>query len=248
VVSLEYGLLAAFATVLGGLLVAFFRKWSHDNRDTMLAFAAGVLIGLAFLEIGPEALAHEHGNAALYFTLGFYFMFFIESLAIPHHGHSHDDEEHEHTGLGYLAWAGVLVHSFVDGLAISAGAAIHPALAKTVTAGVVMHELPEGLLSASLLLAGGMKTSRMLFLTALVAFATPAGALVSDLWLHAVSVETLKDVSVIAVALAGGTFVYVGAVDMLHHAKSQPGSRMRLFAAFSVGLAIFVAKALFFPE
>lgn len=246
-VSLEYGLWAALSTVAGGLIVAVARRWSLENRDYLLAFAAGVLIGLSFLEIGPEAFTRS-GHAALFFTGGFFFMFLIENLAIPHHGHAHDGHEHDVAGLSYLAWTGVLLHSFVDGLAIAAGASIHPALAKSVTAGVVMHELPEGLLSASLLLGGGMPVGRMLALTALVALATPAGAVISELWLSGISPDALSGVSVTAVAVAGGTFVYVGAVDMLHHAKNQPQSRLRLFAAFTLGLSIFVVKTLFFPE
>ena len=246
--SLSYGMMAALATCAGGIVVAIARDWSHANRDYLLAFAAGVLIGLAFLEIGPQAMA-KSGHAALYFTFGFYGMFLVENLAIPHHGHAHeahDEHEGEHIGIGYLAWVGVLIHALVDGLAIAAGASIDPALAKSVTAGVVMHELPEGLLSASLLIGEGVSTARMLFLTALVALAKPAGVLLSERLFQGIAPEALANVTVTAVAIAGGTFVYVGAVDMLHHAKNQ--SRLRTFVAFTVGLAIFAVKAWFFPE
>jgi zinc transporter ZupT len=240
-------MLAAASTFLGGCLVVAARRWSIANRDYLLAFAAGVLIGLSFLEIIPEALT-VHADAPYFLVAGFFFMFVVEQLAIPHHGHqhdlhAHDDEPETADSMGILAWAGVLIHSFVDGLAISSGAAVDVGLAQSVTAGVIMHELPEGLLAASLLLTHGSSSARALLLTTLVALATPAGAVLSDLALQWMERGALESVSTMAVALAAGTFVYVGAADMLHHAHGRP---IRAVTAFSIGLGIFVLKRVFF--
>ncbi len=259
--SLEYGLLAAAATMLGGLIVIVAGRWSLANRDYLLAFAAGVLIGLSLLEILPEAF-EKSPNAPLFVVAGFFFMYLVEQLAIPHHGHMHDvAKEHAHphkhdpheaqdphevheTGLGWLAWIGVLIHSFVDGVAISTGAALDPALARSVTAGVMLHELPEGLLAASLLMATGMRPRNIFLLTAAVGLATPVGALVSDLALTAISHESLTRFSVVGMAMAGGTFIYVGVADMLHHAHAQAEGRFRAILAFTAGLSLFVVGRL----
>lgn len=234
-------MLAAAATMLGGFLVAAARRWSYANQDYLLAFAAGVLIGLTFLDIVPESV-EANRIGAVFLTAGFFFMYFIEQLAIPHHGHGHDDHGGHEAGLGWLAWLGVLIHSLVDGVAISAGAAIDPQLAGAVTAGVVMHELPEGLLAASLLMAAGQNVRRMLALTALVALATPVGAVLSSFVLGFIDPSRIVFVSQMAVAVAGGTFVYVGATDMLHHARHRTGRSWAAFFAFTLGIVMFGVK------
>lgn len=248
--GLSYGFLAALATLAGGAIVLAARKWSFVNRNVLLAFAAGVLIGLAFVEIFPEAYENSI-NAPLYLLAGFFVMYLIEQFAIPHHGHQHGlEHDHDHAEetelktLGWLAWAGVLFHSLIDGLAIVSGSALDPHLAKSITAGVILHELPEGVLAASLLIESGLSRTRIMLLTAAVAFATPFGALLATLSLDLVGTDSIARFSTVAMALAGGTFVYVGVADMLHHAHAQKQGRVRAAVAFSAGLLLFVVESL----
>jgi zinc transporter ZupT len=242
VLTIQYGLLAAAATFAGGLLVVAARRWSLANRDYLLAFAAGVLISLALVEILPETAADTPG-AHLFLLGGFFFMYLVEQLAIPHHGHQHDaGGAHTAHGLTLMAWAGIVVHSFVDGLAIASGVALDPGLGASVTAGVILHELPEGLLAASLLLAGGASRRRILAMTAVVALATPVGAAISDAALRTVGAAAITNISSAAIAAAGGTFLYVGAADMLHHAHAERHGDLRSVAFFTLGLLIFVVR------
>ncbi len=239
--ALQSSLLAALATLFGGALVLTARKWSTANRALLLAFTAGVLTGLSFLSILPEAF--ERNEAAPFaVVVGFLVMYLLERYVLPHD--VHHERELELGGLTVMAWFGLLIHSLVDGLAIASAAATPAGLLTPVTLGVVLHELPEGLVAAALLLAMGYSAPRILALTALVAFATPLGTLLSTVVLAELPID-LESTSYLLTAFAGGTFVYVGVADMLHQAHEGKHEGSGVTVAFLLGIGLFVILRLF---
>ena len=236
--SLQYGLVAAFSTMCGGLLVIFARQWSLTNRDYVLAFAAGVLVSLSFLKIIPGVFPHSTwGPLAL--LAGFFAMYLFEQLGVHHHVHTEEVEHDVRHGLTWVAWFGLLAHSFIDGLAIGSSALIEDVgLLQSVTFGVVLHQFPEGLVAAALMTSQRFSALRTLALTAVVAFATPVGAVLTAYFLGMMSPDVLKEISTLVMALAAGTFIYLGAADMLHHSHSQRNKGGVI--AFSAGLVLFV--------
>lgn len=236
--SLQYGMVAALSTMIGGALVIFARNWSVANRDYVLAFSAGVLVSLSFLKIIPGVFPHSTwGPLAL--LVGFFMMYLFEQLGVHNHVHTEEVEHHDLHGLTWVAWGGLLAHSFIDGLAIGSSAIVQDTgLLQSVTFGVVLHQFPEGLVAAALMVAQGFSALRTLALTAIVAFATPVGAVLTAFFLGLVSPDILKEISTVVMALAAGTFIYLGAADMLHHSHAQRNKKGVI--AFSAGLIMFV--------
>lgn len=243
--SLAYGLLAAGSTVLGGTMVVLARTWSLQHRSLVLSFAAGVLVSLAFVEILPETLETTRLGAP-FFVAGFVLMYIVEQV-LPHHSHAEDGDASlslAEQRLAWLAWIGLLFHSLVDGLALAAGAALGHEMVRAVALGVVLHEFPEGLVAAAMLVAQGASVRKTLALTALVAFATPLGALVSVMLLQVIPADHLQVAASLAIAMAGGTFLYVGAADLLHRYHEGRHASVRETLAFLAGLAAFIATVL----
>ncbi len=237
--SVSYAFIAAAATMLGGILVVLAHRWSSANRDYVLAFSAGILLSLSFLSIIPEVFPRNEW-APLVLLVGFLLMYLFEQFAVPHHVHEDEVTGHAHDlrSMTWMAWAGLLIHSLIDGLALASSAAVedHDLLA-SVTFGVVLHEFPEGLVAAALIMAQGVSAARTLLLTALVALATPFGAAVASQTIDLLSHTVVQNTAELLMSLAAGTFIYVGAADMFHHSHSQRNHLAML--AFVLGIIVY---------
>src|SRR5438067_10915248 len=115
--------LAAFVMTLAGGAFAFrYRRYLLY----IMAASAGLLIGVAFLDLIPEVveLAHQYIIAmrSLMVTviLGFVAIFLLEKLTIIHSEKQHDAPGHHHN-VGLVGALGLSFHSFLDGLAIGVG-------------------------------------------------------------------------------------------------------------------------------
>ncbi|MBS1263627.1 MAG: Zinc transporter ZupT [Methanonatronarchaeales archaeon] len=205
--ALLYGGLAGSATLFGTFSVMRFegavRRWNH----LVVAAAAGVLLGAAFFRLMPaaEELATGVPGVVLVGLLAFYL---IENRFVLH---LCDEEEgcdiHD---IGLMAVMGLGFHSLIDGMAIGAGFRVNEALGVLTALAVILHEYPEGVIAYGLLIAGEER-SRVLLYAALVALATPFGAAVTYVFAPALGEEVLG----FLLALAAGSFIYVGAADLI---------------------------------
>src|SRR5262245_25622561 len=139
--------------MIGGLIVVYRHAWAERHRHAVVAFAAGVLISLTFLEILPEAFENGY-KGGVFAVLGFVGMYCLEHLFSAHR---HVDEHCLEVRASRIAYVGLVVHSLVDGLALAAGFELNSGFGWLVAAGVVLHEVPEGLASGSLLICSGVK-------------------------------------------------------------------------------------------
>src|SRR5512139_2164942 len=85
---------AGVATCGGMLLILAREGWSRRNSASLVSFSAGVLLGVGFLHILPEALKMT-AQAPLYILLAFIIFYFLEHHLLIHAGH----EEQHHTRL-----------------------------------------------------------------------------------------------------------------------------------------------------
>src|SRR6059058_520286 len=96
--SAVYALSAFFMTLAGGAFAFRYRRW----LDYIMAFSAGLLIGVAFLDLLPEVVTT--GNAfhidvrqlMLTVVFGFVGIFLLEKLTIIHGEKGHDAPGHQH--------------------------------------------------------------------------------------------------------------------------------------------------------
>lgn len=244
-IAILFGLLAGAATLLGMWLVLTKESWSRRNSVYLIAFSIGVLLAASLTEIIPESIA-LHPNALL-IVLGTFFAFYVlEHSVIAHHHHLTDskfeisdserrDRDH-HVPVEKLAFVGLAVHSLVDGLAIGAGFEVSPALGILATLAVILHEVPEGITTLSLFLHANYPRRRAAALTAVVALATPIGAIATTF------LPILRNAAMLGalLAIAGGSFLYVAAADLIpetHRARHVPAILLML-AGIVIPLAV----------
>ncbi|MDO8598795.1 MAG: ZIP family metal transporter, partial [bacterium] len=213
--AILFGFIAGAATLLGMWLVLAKEAWSRRNSVYLIAFSIGVLLSASLTEIIPESIAlHPH---ALLIVLGTFFAFYVlEHSVLAHHHHHHQLHETEHEGDAHipiekLAFVGLAVHSLVDGLVIGAGFEVSAALGILATLAVILHEVPEGITTLSLFLHANYPRRRAILLTAIVALATPVGAIATTF------IPALRSATMLGMllAIAGGSFLYVAAADLI---------------------------------
>lgn len=214
-VTIFYSSLAGAATIIGLLLVLWKYEWTKRNSIYLISLAAGVLITSAFFNLMPEAmeLAGESPNIfySPYFfaLLGFAVLYILEQGIVIHTCAEKDCEAHS---FGIVAALGIGLHSVLDGVVIGVGFEVNFTVGLVTSLAVLLHELPEGIFTLSILLHAGMQLKKAVIYTIAVALATPFGALAAYVLLRQ-NVSTLLLGNLLA--LAAGSFVYIGASDLI---------------------------------
>lgn len=231
--ALFYSFLAGLATILGIYLVLWQKNWTQKNAIYLISFAAGALLAVAFLNLIPEA--QELNSKALFVVLlTFLFFYLLEHSLILHRcrGNRCRGEDPKTHNLGVLSLLGIGFHSLIDGAVIVLGFEVSPSLGILATLSVILHEIPEGISSISILLYARYPQKRAVFLSWLVALATPLGAILTLFLFREVSPQFLGW----GLAFAAGSFLYVAAADLIPQIHKEYKILNIFFVFLGVGL------------
>jgi ZIP family zinc transporter len=224
--------LLAFATTLAGGAFAF-RYQRYLNA--IMAFSAGLLIGVVFLHLLPELgeLSHAGGlNFRLLMLMlmgGFLAIFLLEKLTIIHSEKTHDAPGHHHN-VGLAGAIGLSFHSFLDGLAIGVGFQAGAQVGVVVLIAVLAHDFADGLNTVTFMLATRNSRWRTISLLIVDALAPVAGALLANVWKISPTILSLQ------LAFMAGFLLYLGASDLLPHVHERP--RRSLIASTVAGMVV----------
>ena len=162
---------------------------------------------------------------------------FFEHTIAPHF-HLGEEVHSDHlisTKTAYTAIGGLLIHTFFDGVSISAAAQVDSKVGILMFFAVFLHKFPEGFTIASMILATGKKFKEVIIATSLVGLTTLFGVL--GFYFVGTSIDSAV---AYALPLAAGVTLYVAASDLIpevnHHGGKNP----------LVSLSVFAGVALFF--
>ena len=233
---LTAGSIAGIATFIGILLMMRFEKVAREYSTYLISLAAGVLLGSAFFSIIPESL-ELNSNSLAVVLIGFLLFYLMEHLFIVH-GFHHDVKEHRKHAIGYTSIIGLAVHSVVDGFAIGIGFEIANAIGLIVAIAVILHELPEGITAMTVLIHSGIKKWTAMLYSMIVAVATPAGAIFAYYFLDELGKAALGSLF----AIAAGSFIYIGASDLIPELHSSNKRFNTILLLIGVGLIYVLGK------
>ena len=224
-----YAIIAAMANLAGAAAVTWRARWSVRALESMIALAAGFMISASVTDIFPEAIVRGGHRAAVAALAGYLLVHFTQHTLAPHFHFG--EETHEVSRLvSVSALIGLLLHTFVDGVAIASGFQVSHALGVLVFVAILLHKFPEGLAISSLFLAAGAGRATALYAAAALGAATVVGVLVTDV------VEVLRTYGL---AVSAGVTLYVGASNLVPEFQAKPG--WRLPAAFFAGVGAYFA-------
>jgi zinc and cadmium transporter len=224
---LAFAVVAALANVLGALAVTWRARWSAQALDTLIALAAGFMISASLTDIFPEAIARTGHVGAIAALLGYLLVHFTQHTLAPHFHFG--EETHEVSELvGVSALAGLLLHTFVDGVAIASGFHVSEALGVLVFLAIVLHKFPEGLAISSLFLAAGAGRRQAIYAATSLGIATIVGVMLTD---HlGVLVEY-------GLAISAGVTLYVGASNLVPEFQAKHAWRPQI--GFFAGCGLY---------
>lgn len=225
---------AAIVATVGIITGALNAAWADRQRNTVIAFASGILIGTAVMHLIPEALEIAEYGALL--ILSGYFVLYSFDVVVK--AATRSDSK---TSGAFLAapLVGISIHSFVDGLEYPVLFA-HDLFTGLLTAsGLIIHEFAEGVIVFALMKTAGVRSfTAAATALALAAMTTPLGAataltLTSDMDEHALGA---------LMAMTAGALLFVGATHLPR--QVDPERRGGKILIFLIGLAIAGALSL----
>lgn len=190
------GLAAGAATLAGGALALRFTRRLH----LILGFSAGAVLGVALLDLLPEAVRLSAEPVSVFTAAAAGFVVYLAAdRALSASGGRR----------GHLGAGGLTLHSLMDGLAIGLSFQVSPAAAAVVTLAVLAHDVSDGINTVTISLSG--ETGRLWARRWLVADAAAplAGVLISGL------VSVPKETLSLALAAFAGFFLCIGASELI---------------------------------
>lgn len=245
------------ATAVGAVGVFLSREPSRRLMDTMLGFAAGVMVSAAFWSLLAPAVDMAYSGVVPVwipvtggFLLGALFLRLVDSL-LPH----------LHPGLGVenaeglksswrrttLVVLAITIHNFPEGLVVgvaiaaaaSGSTATTMASAIALAIGIGIQNVPEGLAVAIPLRREGLSHAKSFAIGALSGIVEPVGGLMG-----AAFVLTAQALLPYALAFAAGAMVFVVMEDLVPEAHRQGHSdeaTMGAIAGFAVMMLLDLA-------
>ncbi|HEU4629045.1 MAG TPA: ZIP family metal transporter [Gemmatimonadaceae bacterium] len=226
---LLFAVAAGAANLIGALALTARDRWSARSLQTIVAVSAGFLVSVAFAGLLPEAVA-QHGERAALVALAGYVLVHLTQHVLGRHFHFGEETHEVSRFAGVAALAGLLLHTFVDGVAIASGFDVSAQLGLLVFLAIFLHKMPEGLAITSLFLASGASRAQALLAASTLALATVAGAFVTR-WVAVVAEYGL--------AVSAGVTLYVGASNLVPEFQQDRGWRLPL--AFVAGCLCYLA-------
>jgi len=198
----------------GGLIVAssvlLFPPRLRDRLvPWLVSYAVGALLGVALLELLPQALVRLDPRRVFGTLLvGILSFFVLEKLAIWRHCHTHDCDVHRSSAP--LVLLGDAAHNFLDGAVIAAAAITSVPLAVSTAIAVFAHEIPHEIGDFAILLHAGHSRSRALMFNAMAAAAGVLGAALALVFLDA-----MPRLEPYFLSFATASFLYVAMSDLI---------------------------------
>lgn len=228
-----FSLIALLTTLCGSILPFYREDWSSRHLWRLLAFSSGVLLGVAFLHLLPEAFNLGSRVAGLALLGTFAALFAAENVTMVH---ACEDflKPPSSPVMPISALIALSLHAAVDGMAIGVGLRQNMMLGSVISAGVILHKFSDGMTLTSLLRAAKYTRSREWILVSVLAFATPVGAFLSYYWAGPLPQKAIAGV----LGVATGSFLYVGAADLLprlHESHDRSCLYFFLFGILAVG-------------
>ena len=202
-----------------------------------MSFAAGVLISVSFMHILPKSF-DMNSSAPVFLLAGFLAIYLSNRFLNLYICHEYECADY---AVGIIPMLGIGFHSFIDGIIYSVAFNVSIFTGVLAAIGMVLHELPEGIVTFVLLERGGFnrrKSAMYAFLAA--AISTPLGTLVSYPFINNIKPSTLG----VLLAISAGALVYVGASHLLPavERENKRYSVLALAAGALVAVIIVMSK------
>jgi zinc transporter ZupT len=242
-----YGLAAAAANLLGGLLVST-RRLGQTTLRYLVALGAGFMLAAVFLKIIPESIelwTGEVGPPMACVTAGYLLIQLFEHTIAPHFHFGAEIHEEamlaQHAAIAAIG--ALMIHTFFDGVSIAVGFLVDLKLGILIFIAIMLHKLPEGFTVASMMLAAGRSRRSALMASMLVGAATLVGVALVLVFRDIAAYSQLR-ISSYALPLSAGVTLYVAASDLIPEVNTREGGLTTSLLVFAGAALLYVTDLL----
>ncbi|MCL1979334.1 MAG: ZIP family metal transporter [Methanomassiliicoccaceae archaeon] len=232
-----------------GAYVPMATRAADKQIHLMIAFSAGVFLGIFLLILLPEALLESEDGGfgvmdVMYLVLAGFLIMFIVDFLFKHYKKSKCDceeclDHHSHEITSISAFIGLSIHACFDGLALAAAFLVGETVGFMMLVAVCLHKGVEVFsLSSTFLLTDNRRRSSVYL--AVFCFITPLAAMISFFMLG----EVESEIAGLAFAFSAGVFMFVTMLHMIPEAFHRKDIDIRSLAVMLVGLLIVVCVVL----
>lgn len=232
------------SAILDALLgfVGVFSLWisKQDMKKlagVLTAFAAGSLLGGAFIHLLPESMEGLPVDEVLLLALGGFVLFIFLEVYVHWH-HCKDCDIHP---FSYVVLAGDAVHNFLGGLVLAASYFVSIPLGIATLIAIIAHELPQQLGIFGVLIKGGVERNKAI----LYSFASQSTIVLGALIGYLLS-GTIEGIAMFLVPFAAGNFIYIAAADLIPEMhKSEGLDAIKNIIVFFLGVGMMWALKIY---
>ncbi|MGQ3486974.1 ZIP family metal transporter [Roseovarius pacificus] len=228
-----FSILGSVGAVAGAALLLLFPEATRKFLlPFLISYAAGTLLGAAFLGMIPKALDIAAPMDVSRTVLAGIVLFFLLEKAVIWR-HCHDEGCEVHSGAGPLLLIGNAFHNFVDGFVIAAAFLTSIPFGIAASLAVIAHEIPQEVGDFAILLESGYSRLKALVLNTLSSMATLPGAVIAYFFLG----ETEQAIPYV-LALSAASFIYIATADLVPdlHRKTGPGAGVTQLVLLAAGI------------
>ncbi len=213
--GLSASLIAGLFTCVGGFMIFLKRNYSQENINLMLNVAAGVMLAAAFFSLLVPAISgitsmsigKYWGALLLVFSVlsGMGLVWILHAILPHEHKISAHCEPQMRLRSSWLFVIAIAIHKFPEGLAVGvAYAGEHLYNPDSLTVGIGVQNIPEGLMVAVTLMAVGFSRLKSALFASATGLVQPLGALIG-----VIGTGWSMNFIPFGMAVAGGTLLFV---------------------------------------
>ncbi len=235
-------ILAGFSTGIGALPIFFTRNVSNKTLDTMLGFAAGVMLAATSFSLVIPAIDAGGGGfkgagiTLIGILLGGIFLDFTDK----HSPHIHLLDKREEGNKSSLAkmWLFIIaitIHNFPEGLAVGVGFGDgNAANGITLAIGISLQNLPEGMAVALALVREKYSMKKAFLIALLTGLVEPIGAFAGLLL-----VSIARPLLPLILAFAAGAMLFVISDEIIPETHKNGYERQATYGVL-IGFAVMM--------
>lgn len=219
----------SFLSALLGTFLSTLKVIDSRTQGKAISFGAGYILSIGILFLIPEAV---EGGKGFFILIGFLFIYLGEHLFMMHGCIGEDCAYHR---IGIAAFLGLSLHTIASGISISATLTKSPILGFVTFLAIVLHKGPEAFSLGVILKKTNIKKRNLWLLFILYSLLIPLSAIPTFIIFKNISEGFLAAL----IGFSAGTFLEIGAADLLPQVHQTTEGRGGRFLSFILG--VFVA-------
>ncbi|MCJ8011783.1 ZIP family metal transporter [Paenibacillus sp. KQZ6P-2] len=230
-------LATSICTSLGALPALLFNRVTHQGRDILLAFTAGIMVAASTYGLIPSALKLSNLWILTIGTLLGTAILTLLELLIPHQDLEHSPQNAVRDQTSSLMFLSAMaLHNLPEGLSVGVSyGSSNQDLGTIVALSIGLQNIPEGFLTALFLITHGLRRRTALLL------ATLTGVLeLAACWLGLEFAGNFTAIVPYGLAFAAGAMLFVVYKELIPESHGDGNERASTFS-FIFGLLTMIA-------